>query len=129
MDEALTWLDAGPVLPPPYAGEPRLVHNDLCPDHILVDEAGDLAGLIDWTDATLGDPVLDFIGLFAWRGRAFVEKVLEGYGAAVDEGFHRRLRFSVRVRTLHWLHTAVREGSDVEKHRRWVANAFDRCDP
>lgn len=124
VDQALAWLDPAPQVPSPYRGPLRLVHNDLCPDHLLVDDDGELVGVLDWTDTTMGDPVLDFIGLYAWRGRAFVEAVLRHYDLAVDDGFRQRLGFSARVRTLHWLHTAIREGGDVSKHRRWLANAF-----
>lgn len=35
-----------------------LVHCDLGPDHILM-EAGRITGIIDWTDAVIGDPALD----------------------------------------------------------------------
>lgn len=126
VDEALSWLDAGPVAPPPYPGPDCLVHNDLSPDHLLVDEIGDLIGIIDWTDATMGDPALDFIVLYAWRGPAFLDDVLAAYDAAPDGHFRERLEFSVRVRTLHWLHAAVQERGNVSKHRRWVANAFGR---
>ncbi len=35
-----------------------LVHSDLGPDHIRVD-GGVVSGIIDWTDACIGDPALD----------------------------------------------------------------------
>ncbi len=124
VDEALSWLDAGPVAPPPHPGPDCFIHNDLSPDHLLVNEIGDLIGIIDWTDATMGDPALDFIVLYAWRGPAFVDDVLAAYDVAPDAHFRERLDFSVRVRTLHWLHAAVQERGNVSKHRRWVANAF-----
>jgi aminoglycoside phosphotransferase (APT) family kinase protein len=39
--------------------EPALVHSDLEPEHMLV--RGDrLAGVIDWGDAQIGDPALDY---------------------------------------------------------------------
>jgi aminoglycoside phosphotransferase (APT) family kinase protein len=39
--------------------EPALLHADLGPDHLLVRD-GRLAGVIDWADARLGDPALDY---------------------------------------------------------------------
>lgn len=128
VDSALRWLREVRTLPDPYAGPPRLVHNDLCPDHLLVDpDSGRLIGLIDWTDASLGDPVLDFIVLATWRGASFVRSVLESY-TPVDPNFRARLLFQARVRSLHWLHSAIEQGTDKEKHLRWVANAFDPND-
>lgn len=125
VERALDWLDAVDRPPPPYDGPLRVVHNDLGPDHWLVDpESGELVGLLDWTDIALGDPVLDFMGLWAWRGPVFVRRVLDAYPLAVDPRFVERVRFAVRVRTLHWLRSAEVEGVDVEKHVRWVENAF-----
>ncbi len=37
-----------------------LVHADLGPEHVLVHPNGDLAGVIDWEEATIGDPAWDF---------------------------------------------------------------------
>lgn len=39
--------------------EPALVHADLGPAHLLVHD-GRLAGVIDWGDARMGDPALDY---------------------------------------------------------------------
>jgi aminoglycoside phosphotransferase (APT) family kinase protein len=39
--------------------EPALVHADLGPEHMLVRERR-LAGVIDWGDARIGDPALDY---------------------------------------------------------------------
>jgi len=39
--------------------EPVLTHSDLGPAHLLVRE-GRLAGVIDWGDARVGDPALDY---------------------------------------------------------------------
>jgi aminoglycoside phosphotransferase (APT) family kinase protein len=39
--------------------EPTLTHSDLGPPHLLVRE-GRLAGVIDWGDARVGDPALDY---------------------------------------------------------------------
>lgn len=125
VDRAIAWLESGPRVPPRYTGPLRLVHNDLCPDHLLIGpESGRLVAIIDWTDACLGDPVLDFVVLWAWLGEDFVVRAVEAYEPGVDAGFHERLRFSARVRTLHWLHSAMEEGGDVDKHRSWVTNAF-----
>ncbi len=41
---------------------PRLTHSDLGPAHLLV-RAGKLAGVIDWGDARIGDPALDYAWL------------------------------------------------------------------
>jgi len=40
-------------------GTETLCHGDLYARHLLVDEAGALAGVIDWGDVHLGDPAVD----------------------------------------------------------------------
>ena len=42
--------------------EPALVHCDLGPSHLIVRE-GQLAGVIDWADAKIGDPAIDYAWL------------------------------------------------------------------
>ncbi|HSR43537.1 MAG TPA: aminoglycoside phosphotransferase family protein [Longimicrobiales bacterium] len=126
VEGPLAWLSGDPSPPPPYGGPLRLLHDDLCPDHLLVDpESGRLTGLIDWTDAALGDPVLDFLVLRAWRGTGFVHAVLEAYPLPVDRDFGLRLDFLTRVVSLVWLDDARRQGGDVAKHLRWVRRAFE----
>jgi len=41
---------------------PVLTHSDLGPEHLLVHD-GRLAGVIDWGDARIGDPAIDFAWL------------------------------------------------------------------
>lgn len=42
--------------------EPALTHSDLGPTHLLVRD-GRLAGVIDWADARIGDPAIDYAWL------------------------------------------------------------------
>lgn len=61
--------------PPP---EPALVHADVGPVHLLVD--GDaLSGVIDWSDAHVGDPAKDLAWLVHGSGQG--EAVVRAYGA------------------------------------------------
>jgi aminoglycoside 2''-phosphotransferase len=42
-------------------------HDDLGPDHLLVDASGEIASVIDWTDSGYGDPAADWSGaVLAW---------------------------------------------------------------
>jgi aminoglycoside phosphotransferase (APT) family kinase protein len=63
--------------------EPALVHGDLGPEHIL--HCGvELTGVIDWSDARVGDPAIDF----AWRlhgtSAEFAAELLRSYVSADD---------------------------------------------
>jgi aminoglycoside phosphotransferase (APT) family kinase protein len=50
-------LAAALDLLPPRDGRPRLCHGDLHPSNVIVSEAGPV--LVDWFDASRGDPVAD----------------------------------------------------------------------
>ncbi|WP_437290570.1 macrolide 2'-phosphotransferase [Sorangium sp. So ce406] len=59
-----------------------LVHGDLHPGHMLLDEGGRLTGILDWTEAHLGDPSIDF-ALFAGAfGKGVLEACIARFEAA-----------------------------------------------
>ncbi|MEI9994782.1 MAG: phosphotransferase [Rhizomicrobium sp.] len=70
-------------------GVPRLIHDDLSDDHILV-AGGRLAGIIDFSDASFGDAAIDF-GWF-WRlGEESVDTLFAHYDLfAEDRDLKRR---------------------------------------
>lgn len=111
-------------VPAEPSGPPRMLHADLAAEHILMDPAtGRLTGLIDWSDASLGDPANDFVGVAAAWGREGLERALEGYGPA-DPGLRGRVAFMTRASSLHWLHDALLRGEDGARQRRWIRNAL-----
>ncbi|OAQ99544.1 hypothetical protein LLEC1_04799 [Akanthomyces lecanii] len=66
--------------------EPVLLHADLKGEHIFVDpETGRLTGVIDWSDACVGDPAVDIRGLAISVGAAAAARIawIAGYGGAV----------------------------------------------
>ena len=70
-----------------------LTHYDLAAEHILLDETGArVTGVIDWGDVSIGDPTVDFVGLFAWGGERFVRDVLASYDGPVDDRVLDRVR-------------------------------------
>jgi aminoglycoside 2''-phosphotransferase len=81
---ALATLEPGPA---------RLAHDDLSDDHILV--AGSrLTGIIDFSDAAYGDPVIDFA--WFWNlGEENVDRLLQDYKFASDD-------LSLKARS-HWI--------------------------
>lgn len=122
------WLEGRVPPPPPYTGPQRLLHNDLCPDHVLVDEPnGRLRGLIDFADIALGDPVSDLVVFYCWLGRPFVTQLLRHYTPSVDSGLWPRLEFHARALSLLWLGEArqQRAHAQLPKHVAWIRNAFE----
>jgi aminoglycoside phosphotransferase (APT) family kinase protein len=91
-EKMLDWFVS---LEPP---DPVLVHADLGPAHML-HRGSNVTGVIDWSDACLGDPALDFAWLLHGTNEAFASALLDGYSKARDPGpnlreralFYRRL--------------------------------------
>lgn len=74
-----------------------LIHGDLSPDHLLMGEDGALTGVIDFAEARLSDPALDFAGVlnrFSWRD---LEVVRAHYDAPVDASFMERVRIYIEI--------------------------------
>jgi aminoglycoside phosphotransferase (APT) family kinase protein len=55
-----------------------LVHGDLGPEHILVRD-GSKVGIIDWTDAHIGDAALDLAWLLHGSGPSFAAAIRQSY--------------------------------------------------
>jgi len=76
----------------PREGLPAvLIHNDISAEHILWDERTGQIGVIDFSDRVIGDPALDFGGLFVY-GEAFVRAVYDTYEGPKDEQFLDRAK-------------------------------------
>ncbi len=96
---------------------PALIHADLACEHILFDsERGRIVGVIDWEDAVIGDPALDFTGLLAELGIEVVAQVLGAYKLAHDPALVARARFYMALapfyEVLYGLETGLREHID-----------------
>ncbi|KAM3511873.1 hypothetical protein MY11210_004491 [Beauveria gryllotalpidicola] len=82
MDQALHISEADSDAP----HEPVFLHADLKGEHIFVDpDTGRLAGVIDWSDACVGDPAVDIHGLAISVGAAAAARIAAeaGYGCGV----------------------------------------------
>jgi aminoglycoside phosphotransferase (APT) family kinase protein len=76
-----------------------LIHNDLAAEHILLDaRTHAITGVIDWSDAAIGDPSTDFAGLFHWGGEAFARAVVNAYCGSPDERALNRARYLAACR-------------------------------
>ena len=77
------WLEAALELPPP---EPTaVVHGDLHIRHVLVDDGGDVAGVIDWGDLGRADPSSDMSLYWSLLPPPARPAFLDAYGAVTPE--------------------------------------------
>jgi macrolide phosphotransferase len=58
------------------------VHGDLYAGHILSDAAGNISGIIDWSEARLSDPSIDFSGHLAVFGEHGLKELISEYEEA-----------------------------------------------
>lgn len=63
-----------------FESEPVLLHGDVIPSNLLVDDHGEVAAVIDWGSACWGDPVRDFA---AFPTRALPD-IISGYRSALQ---------------------------------------------
>ncbi|MFP2959070.1 phosphotransferase family protein [Myxococcus sp. 1LA] len=78
---AADWERRLTVRPTGGRGLPRLLHGDFAAEHVLVNAHGVPTGVIDWSDACVGDPARDLAGLLHWGGAPMLASALETYGA------------------------------------------------
>ena len=71
------WLDDDRLWPSTLA----LSHGDLHPGHWLVDDDQRLVGVLDWTEAKLGDPAVDFAMVYGCCGEATLTTLLTRFAA------------------------------------------------
>jgi aminoglycoside 2''-phosphotransferase len=78
------------------------VHYDLGCEHLLVDtRTGRLSGIIDFEELTIGDPAVDFVGLFVECGAEAVRRVLSHYRGPRDACFEQRIGFYAWMGAYH----------------------------
>jgi len=107
----LAWLDALCARFLAEGGSSRaprvLVHGDIDGRNVLLHEDGSLAGVIDYSDALVADPALDFACILNDWSWPFLERVLAHYPIEVDADARRRTAFYIAVGPL-W---DVRQGA------------------
>ena len=88
---------------------PCLTHGDIGPEHVLVSPVGDLVGVLDWEELTVGDPVADFAWLLHGRP-ADGERALGAYGGPPDQTFRSRAAFRFWLMPFHEVAYGLRTG-------------------
>jgi aminoglycoside phosphotransferase (APT) family kinase protein len=96
LEAACAWCAAHAVVPDDVLERSRrrarqvlgsarraFVHGDLQPDHVFVDDDGRVTGVIDWSGAGAGDPLLD-LAVLTLAHPEHLDDVATGYGGDVD---------------------------------------------
>jgi aminoglycoside phosphotransferase (APT) family kinase protein len=107
----------------PPAGTGRVVaHADLGAEHVL-ELDGRVTGVIDWSDAAVTDPALDFARLYRDFGPRFLSELLRAYGPLPDA--MPRIEFFARCAALEDLAYGQATGrreytTNAERSLRWL---------
>jgi isopentenyldiphosphate isomerase len=98
-----------------------LIHCDFGPEHILVDD-GRITGVIDWTDAVIGDPALDLCWILNGAPRAVAAGFVDVYAPTPD--LIDRARDWARLSPWYGVHRGLRLDlpNDVENGLRAILN-------
>jgi len=109
-----------------YQGPLCFIHGDFSPDNFMVDpQSGRLTGVIDWGNAAIGDPALDFVPLVLWLGWDVALAVVAAYRLSAGHDLVERIRFHAQVQALQWLTDTIKRRADPEVHLLWLKNAFE----
>ncbi|MEX2372571.1 MAG: aminoglycoside phosphotransferase family protein [Dehalococcoidia bacterium] len=103
-----------------------LIHADISGDHLLVGGDGRLSGVIDFADAFIADPALDFAGVLNHLGWRDLERVWAAYSGEVDQGAIDRTRFYIEIAPIHQV-TAGAAGVGPEERRRGIRRLAARA--
>lgn len=122
----VAFLEGDSPLPDGYAGPPCFCHGDLLPEHVLIDgDPPQISGIIDWADMLIGDPAMDFVGLWLMLGDAAVREALDLYRLPVDAGMLDRIRVRGRCCALgEWQVSVEHFPETLPRNRAQLLRAF-----
>lgn len=91
-------------------------HHDLWHENLLVDKAGHLAGVLDWSHIEIGDPASDFAAIHHFGPRLTAQFIDEyrSAGGTLDDAALQRVRIHWEGRHLGGLAWAIENDDKVE---------------
>jgi aminoglycoside 2''-phosphotransferase len=105
-----------------YDYEPKLIHGDLAPEHILVEEERDqLSGIIDFGGALIGDPDYDFTYLWIEYGRDFLEALLKNCPVKNFSLLLRKMKMAYVCHCIYCIGTSSKAGDQEGLAAGWSA--------
>lgn len=81
LPEADAWAARVRDIPDLRKVVPVTIHGDFAAEHVYLDRQGRLSGVLDWSDAALGDPARDLAGLMHWGDAALLAAARVAYPA------------------------------------------------
>ena len=110
------------ALPPPE--HEVVAHGDLHFRHVMVDEAGELTGVIDWGDVCRADPCIDLSLLWSFFGAEGRAAFLAEYGTVSDAQLLRARALAVSLCVILAVYGRDEGKGSVERE---ALEGLDRC--
>ncbi len=87
-----------------------LIHGDLYRDNVIVGYSGEkIEGVIDWEEACIGDPAIDFAAIAVDFPADQMMKILSCYSGEMDKYFLKRIEFYWKIEPIYGiLHNSVK---------------------
>lgn len=102
-----------------------LIHGDLHPGHIMIDEEEHVIGLLDWTEAKVADISKDFLGYLISLGENELERLLIAYKEAGGYHWPKMKEHILELNTTIAIDLAeFAEISDMEKYEEMAKQAL-----
>ncbi|GAA5440960.1 hypothetical protein Dcae01_02488 [Deinococcus caeni] len=111
---------------------PVPIHGDFVAEHVSLDGQGRLSGVLDWSDAALGDPARDLAGLIHWGNAGLLAAARVAYAASGPScgAVWERAAWYALCRALGDLAFAVGEGPPAYlgsgRRAGWAAGVVDK---
>ncbi len=108
--------------------QPVLLHYDLTPDHIFVDNDDRITGVIDWGAVQSGDPVRDLVRWNYWDNyECSIDWLASTYGQSLvhSKGFEERLKLARVIDALLLLDSSTYQIPDVAGARHAALTVRD----
>jgi thiamine kinase-like enzyme len=117
----------------PYAEARVFCHNDIHPKNIIVNDEGEISGLIDFEQACINSPLDELGKLSAMKSRAATAVFLNAYNATAQKHYSPLPRLTqpmLHFTQLAWGITRAKELTTQLKEdyaQQYLAYAFQRC--
>lgn len=107
-----TWVD-NDMLWPDFG---TFVHGDLYAGHVLAEKDGTIRGIIDWSEAHINDPAIDFAGHIAVFGEESTKQLIKEYAALGGKTWNTLFEQAIERQAsspLNYAAFAIKTNSDV----------------
>ncbi|PSL42963.1 macrolide phosphotransferase [Salsuginibacillus halophilus] len=98
-----------------WPSETTVIHGDMHPGHMIIDDEERVTGFIDWTEVDISDPAIDLVGYYHTFGEVELRRLLQAYekqGGPLTEGAVPQIQAWAATSPLDIAEFAIRSGEE-----------------